>query len=162
MGRIAGKNGARKYQITSLWERHHAILRLLALGYAPKQIADELGVTTATIGNVQHGELGKRQLSLLKSAADNEAINIAADIRRLAPVALERLEEILSDDNIEKSLVVKVATDLLDRAGHAAPKVVQGQFLHAHLTNDDIAELKLRAASIVAPTKEDVIDAEEI
>jgi hypothetical protein len=35
--------------------------------------------------------------------------------------------------------------------------------MHAHLTKEDIEELKLRAASIIAPqTEEDIVDAEEI
>jgi hypothetical protein len=154
MGRLPSGN-ARKYQITELWERHHAILRFLALGYTPKQIADQVGCTVATVGNVQHGELGKRQLAIMQGAADSAAVDIVADIKRLAPIALEKLEAVLTDDNTEKGLVVKVAHDLLDRAGHAAPKVIQGQFMHAHLTKEDIEELKLRAASIIAPQIEE-------
>jgi transcriptional regulator with XRE-family HTH domain len=157
MGRLASGN-ARKYQIMELWDRHHAILRLLALGMTPKQVAEELGCTTATVGNVQHGELGKRQLSLLRSAADNEAINIMEDIKKLAPVAVARLEEILVDKNSDAKLVASVAHDILDRAGHAAPKIIQGQFTHAHLTKDDIEELKARARSITVPNTQEEDD----
>ena len=161
MGRLASGN-ARKYQIMELWDRHHAILRLLALGMTPKQVADSLGCTTATVGNVQHGELGKRQLSLMRSAADMETVNIMEDIKKLAPIAVAKLEEILVNKDSDAKLVVNVAQDLLDRAGHAAPKVIQGQFTHAHLTKEDIEELKERAKSITAPQKdEDVIDIEE-
>jgi transcriptional regulator with XRE-family HTH domain len=157
MGRLPSGN-ARKYQIMTLWERHHAILRLLALGYTPKQIADQVGCTTATVGNVQHGELGRRQVAILRGAADSAVVDINADIKRLAPIAVERLEQILTDDNSEKSLIVKVAQDLLDRAGHAAPKVIQGQFTSVHLTKEDIEDLKKRAMSIVAVSKEESFD----
>lgn len=160
MGRLAS-NRARKYQITDLWERHHAILRMLALGATPKQIAETLGCTVATVGNVQHGELGKRQLAVLSGAADKVTVDILEDIRRLAPVAVAKLEEILIDDNSEKKLVASVAHDILDRAGYAAPKVIQGNFTHAHLTKEDIEELKARAQAILAPKDSDVIDIED-
>ena len=120
MGRLASGN-ARKYQIMELWDKHHAILRLLALGMSEKHIAEQLGCTTATVGNVKHGELGKRQLALFRSAADKAAVDIMEDIRNLAPVAVARLEEILSDQNSDKKLVAGVAQDILDRAGFAAP-----------------------------------------
>ena len=157
MGRLASGN-ARKYQIMELWDRHHAILRLLALGMTPKQISESLGCTTATVGNVAHGELGKRQLSILRSAADAEAIDIMEDIKRLAPIAVARLEEILSSKDADAKLVANVAQDLLDRAGHAAPKIIQGQFTHAHLTKDDIEELKARARSITVPNTQEEDD----
>lgn len=150
MGRLASGN-ARKYQIMELWDRHHAILRMLALGNTPKQISETLGCTTATVGNVVHGELGKRQLEILRGAADKASIDIMEDIRKLAPIAVARLEEILRSQSTDERLVVNVAQDLLDRAGHAAPKVITGQFTHAHLTKEDIEELKERARSITAP-----------
>lgn len=157
MGRLASGN-ARKYQIMELWDKHHAILRLLALGMSEKHIAEQLGCTTATVGNVKHGELGKRQLALFRSAADKAAVDIMEDIRNLAPVAVARLEEILSDQNSDKKLVAGVAQDILDRAGFAAPKVITGNFTNVHLTKEDIEELKARALSITAPSKDDVVD----
>lgn len=161
MGRIASGQ-ARKYQITELWDRHHAILRLLALGMAPKQVAEYLGCTTATVGNVAHSEIGKRQASLLRSAADKLTIDVMEDIKKLAPIAVAKLEEILTDPNSDKKLVAGVAHDLLDRAGYAAPKVIQGEFTHAHLTKADIEELKERARSITAPQVEEVVDTETL
>lgn len=153
---------ARKYQIMELWDRHHQILRLLALGMSVKQIAEHLGCTTATVGNVKHSEVGKYQLGLLQSAADKQTVDIMEDIRRLAPIAVAKLEEILTDPNSDKRLVAGVSHDILDRAGHAAPKVITGQFTHAHLSKQDIEELKARARSITAPTVEaSIIDIQE-
>lgn len=154
MGRLASGN-ARKYQIMELWDRHHAILRMLALGATPKQIAETLGCTTATVGNVVHGELGKRQLEIMRGAADKTTVDIMEDIRRLAPIAVARLEELLVDKSTDPRLVAGISHDILDRAGHAAPKVITGQFTHAHLTKEDIEELKERAKSITAPNTQE-------
>ena len=160
MGRTASQQ-PRKYQIMELWDRHHQILRLLALGHTEKQIAEELGCTTATVGNVKHGELGKRQLSILRSAADVATMDITEEIKRLAPVALMRIEEVLTSKTADEKIVFGAAKDILDRAGYGAPKIIQGQFTHAHLTKDEIEELKERARAIVAPSDGEVIDAEE-
>lgn len=159
MGRTAS-GLVRKYQIMELWDRHHAILRLLALGFSEKQVAEHLGCTTATVGNVKHSELGKRQLRLLNSAADKQIVDVLEDIKKLAPVAVAKLEEILSNSNSDPRLIASVAHDVLDRAGFGAPKVITGQFTHAHLTKEDIEELKARAAQITAPTSEEIIEGE--
>ena len=86
----------------------------------------------------------------MRSAADMEAVNIMEDIKKLAPVAVARLEELLSNQDTDPRLVATVAHDILDRAGFGAPKLITGQFTHAHLTKEDIEELKARAAQITA------------
>lgn len=163
MGRLATVD-SRKYQILDLHERHHQILRMLVLGHDPKSIADTLGCTTATVGNVQHSELGRRQLSVMRGAADAQAVDVAAEIKRLAPIALVRLEEILTKPDVPDTLVVSVSKDILDRAGHGAPKIIQGQFTHAHLTKQDIEDMKKRADEITAQSilDEDIIEGETI
>jgi hypothetical protein len=147
MGRFASSD-ARKYQIVDLQERHHQILRMLVLGHEPKFIADTLNCTTATVGNVMHSELGRRQLSVMRGAADAQAVDIAAEIKRLAPVALARLEEILTTPDVDLKLVANVSESVLDRAGYGAPKIIQGQFTHAHLTKQDIEDMKKRAEGL--------------
>ncbi len=144
MGRNISGN-ARKYQIREVQEWHHQILRLAVLGYRPSDVADILGCTTATVSNVINSELGKRQLMVMRGAADATAVDVMAEIKRLSPVALQRLEEIITTPDVPVKLVADVAMDLLDRAGYGAPKVIQGQFTHAHLTKEDIEDLKRRA-----------------
>lgn len=156
MGRLASGD-ARKYQIMDLHERHHQILRLVSMGHTPVEVANILGCTTATVGNVIHSELGKRQLGLLRGSLDSEAVDINTEIKRLAPLALVRLEEILTTPDQPAKLVVEVSKDILDRAGFGAPKIIQGQFVHGHLTKQDIEDLKKRANAITVQSEE-VID----
>ena len=51
-------------------------------------------------------------------------------------------------DDSSLSLKAKVATDLLDRAGHSAPKKMIGAMMHEHFTKDDIIKIKERAKTI--------------
>jgi len=162
MGRIASGN-ARTYQIQAIQEWHHQILRLAILGYKIGDIANERGCTTATVSNVLNSELGKRQLSVMQGATDATAVDVAAEIRKLAPRALARLEEILIKPDVPDKLVVDVSKDILDRAGYGAAKVIQGQFIHGHLTKQDIEDLKRRADEIdVSHAIESVIEGEMI
>jgi predicted transcriptional regulator len=135
----------RKYQIQKLWERQHEILGLALLGAEEKEIAQILDVTPATVSNCINSEIGKQQLAIMRGARDAETIDISKEIRNHAPKALQVLVHILENPNSDEKNLIKIATDMLDRAGYAAPKYVYGQFAHAVLTGGDIDELKERA-----------------
>lgn len=163
MGRTASEQ-PRKYQIQSLWDQSHQILRLTALGMKPKAIASLLSITPETVGNCIHSELGKRQLSILRGAIDIASVDVKKEIGRLAREGLPILEEIMKSPNTKPELRTHIARDMLDRDGFGAPKIIQGQFAHAHLTADDLEEIKKRAASIRAESvqNDEVVDVEVI
>jgi DNA-binding CsgD family transcriptional regulator len=144
MGRPA--TGERKYEIQNIWDTHREIMRLLVAGMHHVDIARELGVTPATISNVMNSAICKRQMNLMRDARDLDAVDVSKRIQEIAPVALQTLEELLctGNDNVK----LKTATDLLDRAGHAAVKTLRTESLSVHLTADDIAEIKSRAKQV--------------
>jgi hypothetical protein len=145
MGRNPGEE-PRQYQIQQLWECHHEILRRLVIGQKSVDIARDLNVTTAVVSYVKNSEIGKRQLSLMRSSADMVAVNVAGKIKELAAKAIAVMEASLDDDQ-PLTIRMKGAVDILDRAGHAAPRLIQTANLHTHLTREDIEELKQRARS---------------
>jgi dissimilatory sulfite reductase (desulfoviridin) alpha/beta subunit len=62
---------------------------------------------------------------------------------------------------------LKAAQDILDRAGYAAVKTIQTANIHAHLTKEDIDDIKRRAKDIglcfdSEVQKLEYIDAEEV
>lgn len=145
MGRVP--TGERKYQIQELWDIHHEILRLLVIGWKPIDIAEHLGVTPTVVSYTRNSAIGRRHLGILEDSRDLEAVDVARRIQSLAPVAVDKLEEILKES--ENDNVVKgVAQDLLDRAGYPAVKVIRGEHLHAYLSQKDIEEIKGRAKEI--------------
>ena len=143
MGRLPTEE-PRQYQIQQLHDLHHEVLRRLVLGQKPIEIARDLQITSAVVSYVKHSEIGKRQLSLMRSAADVSAINVAGRIKELAGRAVEVMEAAL-DAAQPMQYRMKAATDILDRAGHAAPKVLRTENLHAHFTGEDIEAIKQRA-----------------
>jgi hypothetical protein len=142
-GRFNGEG--RKYQAQSLWNLHHEILRLAVLGTKHVDIAKELNITPATVSNCLNGELGRKQLAIMRGARDAETIDVAIEIRRNAPKAYQVLMEYLENPDFDPRQRITIAMDQLDRAGYAAPKVIETRGTHLHLTPDDIRDIKQRA-----------------
>jgi hypothetical protein len=148
MGRLPGEE-PRQYQIQQLWELHHEILRRLVIGQKSVDIARDLNVTAPVVSYVKNSEVGRKQLSLMRSAANVSAIDVAGHIRELAGKAVAVMEECLEGDH-PMSTKFRAAADVLDRAGFGAPKIIRSENIHAHLTADDIEQIKQRAKSEMA------------
>ena len=134
----------RKYQIQKLWDIHHEIVRLLLLGWQPVKIAETLGVTPVMVSYTANSELVKRRLEVMRGARDAEALDLSVEIKRFAPEAFEMLQVIMRTSDSEKNKIA-IAMDAMDRAGYAPPKVIEGRFLHAHFTTEEIEDMKRRA-----------------
>ena len=134
----------RKYQIQKLWDIHHEILRLLLLGWQPVKIAETLGVTPVMVSYTANSELVKRRLEVMRGARDAEALDLSVEIKRFAPEAFEMLQVIMRTSDSEKNKIA-IAMDAMDRDGYAPPKVIEGRFLHAHFTTEEIEDMKRRA-----------------
>lgn len=135
----------RRYQIQNLWDIHHEIIRLAVLGMKHVDIAKELGVTAVTVSTCLNSEVGRRQLELMRGARDSETIDLAVEIRKKAPVAFRLLQEFMETEDFDPKQRIAIAMDTMDRAGFGAPRIIEGRMLHAHLTADDLAEIKQRA-----------------
>lgn len=144
----------RKYQIQEMWSVHHEITRLLLIGMKEVDIARQLSVTPAMVSYTKNSAVVKRQLALLQGARDLDAVDISQRIKELLPKAVDKLEELL-DNSQNESIQYKVAADVLDRGGHGAVKMFQGQVAHAVLTKQDIDEIKQRAKEIGICVTED-------
>ena len=142
-----GRNPAeapRQYQIQQLWEVHHEVLRRLVLGQKSVQIAADLQITAAVVSYVKNSEMGRKQLSLMRAAADVGVVNVAGKFKELAAKAVRVMEEALDGEH-PLGLKLAAARDVLDRAGHAAPKVLRTENYHAHFGAEDIEAIKARA-----------------
>lgn len=150
----------RKYQIQALWDLHHEILRFALLGWKHIEIAKELGVTGATVSNCLNSEIGRRHLELMRNARDAESIDLATEIRNYAPKAFKLLTELMDNDTTATKERIAIAMDNLNRAGYMPPKVIEGHFVHAHLSRQEIDEIKSRARESGLMTLPEVVDAE--
>jgi predicted transcriptional regulator len=144
MGHAA--TGDRKYAIQSMWDCHREVLRLAVQGLKQVDIAEALGVTPVMVSYTLNSPIAKREIENLRAARDLDAVDVAKRIQEIAPIALQTLETLLCEGN--ETTRYKTATDLLDRAGHAAIRTLRTESLSVHLTKDDIDEIKNRAKEI--------------
>lgn len=140
-------NGRKTHEIKQVWQRNHEILRLALLGHKYIDIAAILSISAQTVSNTLNSQLGMEKLSEMRAKRDADSIVVAEEVKKLFPKALEIYEEILNNDSgeISPELQLKAANNvLMDLGGHKAPTKIQGQFVHGHLTAEDLNLIKER------------------
>lgn len=130
------------YNLKKMNQLHHEIVRRIVLGQKDHEIATGLGCTKATVKYTRESPVVREKLEIMMGARDASVLEIRDRIRRLSPLALAELEKILIDDNESSSVRMKIAQDLLDRAGFDPIKKTLdvGRF-----SEDKINEIKERA-----------------
>jgi hypothetical protein len=138
------------WQVSKIWESHEEIIRRIMLGQKSSEIASSMNLSQAQVSNVRNSPIIQERLAVMNGARDAYTIDLARDIREFAPKALDLLKEIIQGEGTSGQLAspalkARVATDLLDRAGYAPIRQLNVQSVHAHLTKEDIDEMKRRA-----------------
>ena len=146
MGRHRLPETHKSYQIEQMWELHHEVCRLALIGMKQVDIANHLSVSPVMVSYTLRSPIVQRQLNQLKAVRDLDAIDVSKEIQELAPRAVKVLEELM--DNELPNIKLKAATDILDRAGHAAVRTLRTENIHAHFTADEITDIKKRAREV--------------
>ena len=157
------KGRKRTWQVENIWDLHHAIKRRVFLGQKNKEIAEALGCCPQTVSNVRNSPVIEEELAIMHGAADADSIDLAQEIRKIAPESLKLIKNVITgkEESASIALRVKAAESNLDRAGFAPPKVVKTDNIHTFLTTDEIASIKEQALK-KAKESNDIVDAEVI
>jgi len=142
MGRLPGDN--RNYDIQALRAVHMEILRRHFLGQKSKDIARDLRISESTVSYTINNPMAKEYLKELSEEADEEVVDVAKRVKEIAPEALRVVEKMLRDEEQPARLRAQIAWDILNRAGHAPAKKIEGTMTHGVFTVSDIMELKKR------------------
>ena len=136
--------------IGEMTELHHEICRMILLGMKNVDIAQKLNCTPQTVSNVRNSPIAKHRLRELSGVRDAVAVNFAAEVQQRAARAFEILDEVLMDETGEVPLMMRVkeANNILDRVERVEGIGQRNLHIHAHLTADEIANLKQRALDI--------------
>lgn len=140
--------GQRKYEVQRLQQRHHEIARLSLMGFSNKDIALKLAVTPQTVSNCLNSRVIKDKVGRMRDERDTSTVNVAAVIKDLDSDAVAELARFVvpgQKEGIKDELRLKAALEILNRNGHAPPTVIHNQHLHAHMTAEDIEEIKQRS-----------------
>ena len=121
------------YQLKELKAKHREVIRLAASGMKYTEIAEELKLTPTAVSYIVRGELGQAHLEGIEERADIDAIDVRAEIARVAPRAVEFLRKIVEGsvgelEGISPKDRMKASQDMLDRAGHGKVQIVRNSF----------------------------------
>jgi hypothetical protein len=147
-------DGKRKgYQIAEMWDQHHEIARRLVLGESNKDIAESLGVSACSVSNVKNSPVVQDKLSILRAARDAGTIDLAREIQDLAPIALQRLKEVLETGTVlgkeaSAAVILKEANAIMDREMGKAVQRVDTRNSHMHFGPEDLERIKNRAMEL--------------
>ena len=141
------------FRVSKIWESHAEITRRILLGQKNTEIATAIGCSSMTVSNVRNSPVIQDKLAVMSGARDAYTVDIARDIQEFAPKALDLLKNIVLGKgigaNASPALRAKESNNFLDRAGFGA--VRKEQVLHAHLTSEEIDQIKERAMGANSP-----------
>lgn len=89
-------SGHRKYEISGMWEQHHAIKRMLVAGVKQVDIAKALGVTPVMVSYTANSAIVQREIQALRNQADKQAIDVVNRIQEISPAAIDFLEGVIT------------------------------------------------------------------
>lgn len=133
------------YNLMCLGDHHRHMVRLLHGGMRPKDVAEVTGVTTATVRNARHCDLGREAAMSLHGVADEKVTEISRHIAEAAMPAVLKLRSLIASEDTPPAVALGAAKDVLDRAGHQATHQVTIQ--HQHITAKLLADIKAGAAT---------------
>ena len=138
----------KSFNLSELQAQHHEIARRLVIGQSPKEISVALGCSYQSIINIKNMPMVQEQINLLSGARDAEVVDVAKQIRDLAPKCVKVLEDILDNEDAHDSLKLKASLSVLDRSGHSVPKNITTNVTHRIVSEHELALIKQRAVEI--------------
>lgn len=152
------------YEAKQMWQRHHEIVNLSALGYKNVEIAQIVHCDPQTVSNVLNSTMPKEKLAELREIRDGETKKRLEQVRILTDKAIDVYHDIFDNDNGEVGLKEKkevADTVLLELSGLRVPTKVAATSVGVVLTADELREFKergiaaAREAGLVIDIKEE-------
>ena len=140
--------------IQRVQSQHREIIRLKISGFKNCEIAEAVGMTQSHISQVLNSPLVKERIEQIQAAADLQAVDVLTDIKNMAPEAVSLLYDIMKDDDklresrLSVTTRMKAASEILDRSGYPKVTQVNNNHAHAHLSYEDMQEIKNRAKAL--------------
>lgn len=143
----------RGFQVAEMWDSHHEIARRILLGQKGVDIAKALNCTAQTVSNVRNSPVVKEKIELMQAARDVGALDLADQIKELAPIALGRVKEAITigevnGQTLSGAEILKQSGHILDRELGKATQRIDTRSMHGHFTMDDIQKMKDRAKEL--------------
>jgi len=149
---------ATTWTIQQCRQQHKEINRLATAGYKDKEIADMLHIAPATVRNTLASPVTAEHRRELEAMRDAATVDIAKDIKLMAPAALEILNNMIHSEDTQNAVKAKVCLSILDRAGYGPVQKMETLNANVHITAHDLNEIKARARTMGILQKEEKSD----
>lgn len=143
MGRLPKPD--RRYNLRSIQPIHKEVLRRIARGEKNKKIAEDMGVSEVMVSYTKNSITSQAQLHELQKERDEQVLKATTRVSRMADKCIDVLENVLDDPDTHVHQRIRVAQDLLNRAGVDAPKKLEAEVSGKILTADVMEIIKQRA-----------------
>lgn len=100
--------------------------RYVAVGVPNHELALQFGMTESQITRIVNSPVFIAEVQRLTDQIDEEVVDIRKDLERMAPRAVEVLDEQLNYPGTDDKVRQRAAFDVLDRCGHGVNKPNQG------------------------------------
>lgn len=146
------------WELSRLKGIHFKIVRMHVAGMRNTEIADQLGITSATVTNCLNSDLGRQQVAIIQATQTGTFMETQTHLEELAPVAVITLGNVLLDSGAKHADKIRAADSILDRTGFKTPD----RSVHTHLTLDDLEDIKKKARSNNILAEAEDIEVEEV
>jgi hypothetical protein len=138
-----------RWVVSEMWDLHHEIARRIVLGEKNVDIAEALKISPQMVCNVKNSPVVQERISILRGARDADTIDLAREIKEIAPDAVRLLKDIIRGEGEGKgaplTLRSREANNMLARNGFGIPHKIQTDNTHTFLTGEDLERIKQRA-----------------
>ncbi len=149
------KNGDKKrgWQVGEMYESHHEVARRILIGQKNVDIAADMNLSDVQVSSIRNSPVVQDRLAIMAAARDCETLDIAADIMKMAPIALKRIKEALDTGQVNglpcsPTTILKESNNILDRQIGKPTQTINTRNIHGHFTVDDMAQIKAKAREL--------------
>lgn len=137
--------------IGNLHNRHYEIIRMSVLGLKNVEIAEALGISTASVAMTLNNPLAKRHIQNLLEARDESVKDVKNGFAKLLPSVLQNYAEVLQNGGGISKQAQEMGDSVLDRLGYARQKNLSVTSNHTTMviTAEDIAKITERRAAML-------------
>lgn len=131
------------YELQKMREIHHEIVRqrIADPTKTQKEIAETLGITAQMVSYTLNSEVVQRKLSVLRGAADEDALRLQAEMRSMAPMLIQKMFNIAMKGSSETDQRL-AASDLLDRVPETSKRKTHRTEDGGQVDEEELNEIK--------------------
>lgn len=136
-----------QYRIKAIRSIHHQIAIMLSGGTQAIEISRTLGISAQRIYQLQQDPTFQELLQSYKASSVNDTLDAQMRSLGLGTLAMEQLMEKLLDapEDMSPGLLLKISTEMLDRAGYSPQAMVKGAQANTLPSEDQLHAMKAAA-----------------